>query len=446
MMRVASCVSTVWVLAMVLGCSGGQTGDLSGENDKKGRSTGNTGCEDQLSEVELDDASALGFDARGVLAFAEQSFHSELAWQAVDHVEYSPAASQSALSLTLSSKDKAWFVHSVPARSATGEGGTLAEPLCPPDRLRVLVHAELQSADGALAESFDEALEARSPSVATLTRSLVADQIAGSFAITQVTPPASLGTAQASVQNLEFVALLTPAGMAGSLTGVLSSTNSQVASASPLTFARFPSDLRCVSADGTGKALPIEANSAALGQTGFQAVDVINAWGALPFHWDDGTRSALTLKLSDLADGCVEVPSSSGFQEPGQPAVTVVYPVVLQAASSDGRWQGQYPASLVTWPSAAGNGFSQRIDVNGTFLSGASDGTGFEPVSIPSGTQRLSMRLEALFEGTNASGRLTLDALKDPPCVTNPEPPSGNSSPPCSGTTVTRVLGASWPD
>src|SRR5437773_6663401 len=100
MMRVARFFPLVMV-ALVAGCGGGQTGDLSGKDDPKGGSTASgEGCDDQLSEISLDDASALGFDARGVLAFAERSFQADLAWQAVDHVEYVPSASQSALTLT----------------------------------------------------------------------------------------------------------------------------------------------------------------------------------------------------------------------------------------------------------------------------------------------------------------------------------------------------------
>src|SRR4051812_22431023 len=82
MMRVARFFPTVMVAALVAGCGGGQTGDLSGENDTKGGdvAAGNR-CDEQLDEISLDDASALGFDARQVLALAAQGFQADLAWQ-----------------------------------------------------------------------------------------------------------------------------------------------------------------------------------------------------------------------------------------------------------------------------------------------------------------------------------------------------------------------------
>ena len=235
MMRVARFFPTVMVAALVAGCGGGQTGDLSGENDKDGGNlAAGHGCEEQLSEIALDDASALGFDARRVLALAAPGFQTDLAWQALDNVEYSPSASQSTVALTFRSLDKAWLVHSVPEESS-GEGpGTLVGVICPQDRLRVAVHVDLQSADGALAESFDGALDAGSPVVATLEHAIDMTHVTGSFAITHVTPLTAVGSGSASVENVSFDAVLTPGGMAGGLTGVLSSQNSQVASGSPL--------------------------------------------------------------------------------------------------------------------------------------------------------------------------------------------------------------------
>jgi len=449
MMRAARFVPTVMVLALVAGCGGGQTGDLSGENGKGGKGTNvsSNGCDDQLSPIALDDASALGFDAASVLAFAEQSYQAPLAWQALPQVQYSPSASESVLTLSLSSRNAAWLVHSVPAKSTDEQGsGALLGVICPPDRLRVGVHAELQSTDGALAESFDATLDARSAYVATLRRAIVPEQVAGSFEISQVTAPPSGGAATAAVKDLTLDIVLTPGAMAGALSGQLTTQNSQVASSSSLTFARFPSDTRCASNQGgVAQAVPVSAESAALGQTGTDAMSQVNGSSALPIKWNDGATSALTLALSGLGDGCVQVAPYLGYEAPSQPAATVVYPVTLQATTADGRLQGQYGASLVSWPKLDGTGFSERIELNGTFAADALAATGFSQVAIPTGTQRLNVRLEALFEGAQASGKVTLDALQDPPCVTNPEPPSANSSPGCSGTMVTPVRGATWP-
>lgn len=447
MMRVARLVPTMMVVALVAGCGGGQTGDLSGENGRKGGTTGSSnGCDDQLSEISIDETSALGFSPASVLAFAAQRFETDLAWQTVPSVVYSPSASASSLTLTLASRNKAWFVHSVPAPPANGEGGgLLLEPICPPDRLRIGVQAELQSADGALAESFDASLEARSPFIATLGQAFVANEVAGSFAITSVTPPA--GDGSASVKDLKFDAVLTPGGMAGTFTGHLTTESTQVASSSIVTFARFPSDARCAAnAGSTEVGVPVSAGGAALGQTGAEALSVVNNWDPIALTWADGAHSSLELELSELADGCVQVASSTGFDDPASPAATVVYPVTLEATTGDGRWNGRYPANLVTWPNPSGSGFSERIEVYRTYGADEIASTGFIRAAIPSGTERLSVRLEALFEGASATGQVSFDALKDPPCVTNPEPPSANSAPGCAGIEVTPVLRGAWPE
>ncbi|HEX2669342.1 MAG TPA: hypothetical protein VHM25_00640, partial [Polyangiaceae bacterium] len=214
MMRGARFLPTVMV-ALVAGCGGGQTGDLSGENAKDGGNVAaGQGCDEQLSEISLDDASALGFDARRVLALTAPGFQTDLAWQALDNVEYSPSASQSTVALSFRSLDKAWLVHSIPEESSGEGGGTLVGVICPRDRLRVAVHVDLQSADGALAESFDGALDASSPVVAKLEHAIDLNQVTGSFAITHVTPLAAVGSGSASVENVRFGAVLTPGGMA----------------------------------------------------------------------------------------------------------------------------------------------------------------------------------------------------------------------------------------
>ena len=446
MMRAARFLPTVIVAALVAGCGGGQTGDLSGENDKKGGDVAaGHGCQAQLSEVSLDDASALGFDARRVLALAAQGFQTDIAWQALDNVEYSPSASQSTVALTFRSLDKAWLVHFVPEESS-GEGpGTLVGVICPQDRLRVAVHVDVQSADGALAESFDGALDAGSPVVATLKHAIDPSQVTGSFAITHVTPLAAVGSGSASVENVSFDAVLTPGGMAGALTGLLSSMNSQVASASALTFARFPSDLRCSGAPGSiGTGVPVSADNVALGQTGAQALSQVNAAGALPIEWDDRTHSTLTLQLSELGDGCVQIGNGTGYDQASQIAATAVYPVTLKAKTADGRLQGQYPARLLTWPSTNGQGFSQRLEMTATFAADAPAATGFSQVAIPSGTHRLTVGINGDFDPTFVSGKLFLGGLTDPPCVTNPEPPSANSAAPCAGTSQSLLLSAYW--
>jgi hypothetical protein len=205
--------------------------------------------------------------------------------------------------------------------------------------------------------------------------------------------------------------------------------------------------VRCSGAPGSiGTGVPVSADNIALGQSGAVALSQVNAAGALPLAWDDGTHTALTLELSGLGDGCVQVANGAGYDEPSQSAATAVYPVTLKAKTADGRLQGQYPARLVTLPSPHGSGFTQRLEMNTTFPADASAATGFSQVSIPSGTQRLSVAINGEFDPTFVSGKIAFVGQTDPPCVTNPEPPSGNSAPGCSGTSMALLLSAYWPE
>src|SRR5450432_1170878 len=107
---------TLVLLALLPGCSGGQTGDLSGKNGNNGSATnGGGGCVDQANGVSLNDASGLGFSAASVLAFAAKRFDAPFNWQSTAGVSYSPGAGQSALTLTLTSLGTAELVHSTPA-------------------------------------------------------------------------------------------------------------------------------------------------------------------------------------------------------------------------------------------------------------------------------------------------------------------------------------------
>ena len=443
MVRVLRFVPSLVALALVAGCGGGQTGDTSGENSHPSdTNTGSeSGCDEQLSELTPEETSALGFSAQSVLAFAAKSFQAELAWQAVQDVEYVPSASASSVTLSLSSRDQAWLVHSTP-KPPSSQGGPAIDlaTSCPADRLRIAVRVELGSADGALAETFDGTIDARSAYVATLSQKFVADELVGNFEVTTITAPGAIKTA---LENLRVDALISPGGVAGSLRGQIVTTYKEVSGNAPATFAHFPADSQCF-VEGNGQpGVSVSTDNAALGQTGAEAFAAVNAGPPVSLAWTGGGTSELTLQLSGLGAGCLQVASSYGYEDPDQPAATVSYPVTLKATSADGRLQGQYPATLITWPNADGSAFSQRVSVNETYAPDAE--TGFTDVTVPNGVDRLTVSLQASYEGGSANGKVLLAALTDPPCVTNPQPPMGNSAPGCSGTSVESLLDGYFP-
>lgn len=226
------------VLAFAPGCGGGQTGDQSGKNINGGAAEGSP-CEDHVSDVALDDASALGFSADDVLDFAARRFDSPLTWQSLDGVQYTPGAGQSTLSLTLSPSGSAALVRSAP-RMATGGSGPGLSPLCPSDRLRIAVQAELTTEEGALLESFDSTVEASDAVSASLSQVFALAQLHGNFKVDAVASSVLPGTGAAvQVSELRFVSSLSAAGIAGDLKAQATSAGTNVAGATDLTFAHF---------------------------------------------------------------------------------------------------------------------------------------------------------------------------------------------------------------
>lgn len=435
---------TLVLLALMPACGGGQTGDLSGENGKNGSNTsGGTGCEDHATDIRLDDAAALGFSAASVLTFVEGRFDSPITWQLVNGVTYSPSASQSTLSLTLTSLGKAQLVHSTPPASGQ-EGGATIGYLCPPDRVRVAVHAELSTADGALQESFETSVDAASEHLALFDHALAQGELAGTFSAT----PKAVGgpTAKTSIVGFSMHALVAPGGIAGDFTAQLSSIGPEVSSVSSLTFARFPDDPACPTQNGALPALPVTADNPALGFTGTEALARVASSGALPLRWSTTDSTKLTLEASDLGTGCL---GTNPFQYSPSAPNLVTYPVTLKATTGDGKLQGSYAASLVTWPATDGNGYLAELQLSRQFATKDVAQSGFSNVDVPADAQRLGLAIQALYDGTNASGSVRLDALVDPPCLTDPQSPmtgpdGSMSAPGCSGTMVTALVSGAW--
>ena len=228
------------LLALASGCSGGgQTGDSSGDHEP-GTNGVSSPCEDEVSDIALDDASALGFSANSVLAFTAARFDSPITWQSIDGVQYSPGAGQSTLALTLTSAGSAEFVRST-LRPSSQESGPAAFPLCPSDRLRLPVHVELSTADGALLESFDGTVEADHAQIAQFSHTFELSALHGHFKVDAIDPSVLPGTGS-SVQltRLSLDASLSSAGVAGSFKAQATSTGTHVSGAVNLNFAHFP--------------------------------------------------------------------------------------------------------------------------------------------------------------------------------------------------------------
>jgi hypothetical protein len=150
------------------GCSGTDTGNPIDEPDgtdepNGGEGTAGGGCDEQVTDVELDAGTSLGFSANQVLAFAGGEHTVSLAWLD-SNVEYGPESGRSEITLTLEPL-AAHLVDRSPSSFSDGreEGPAigLATPLdgCR-DSLRIDVRIGVTTQGGALAETVDTVIEA----------------------------------------------------------------------------------------------------------------------------------------------------------------------------------------------------------------------------------------------------------------------------------------------
>jgi len=152
-------------------------------------------------------------------------------------------------------------------------------------------------------------------------------------------------------------------------------------------------------------------DAAQLGQVGALELPQAreNARSPFPLSWSTGETTELTLELADLQVGCLQEDRFAGISSSPQ----VSYPVTLKASTTDGALAGTYPVSLVVQRAPGGSGHQSVLQFTRQFADAS--GTGFHDVSIPSGTQRLSVVIDSQFTSANEGGHIVLNGLIDPP-------------------------------
>src|SRR5215217_5478510 len=81
--RLSSFGFSALALVLAAGCSGGQTGDLSGKGDRTDQKVGHEasgGCDEQRVEVDFDEQTEAG-SAEELLSYAERTFDAPLTWK-----------------------------------------------------------------------------------------------------------------------------------------------------------------------------------------------------------------------------------------------------------------------------------------------------------------------------------------------------------------------------
>ncbi|MET0791532.1 MAG: hypothetical protein ABW061_08435 [Polyangiaceae bacterium] len=172
--------------AFASGCAdtGGQTGEEQ------------TSCWSKVTPLELAAKSPLGFSAQDSLNLAAGEHTATLHWIPATRYPYGPESGDSQLSVTITSLGSARF-------ATQDDGQAVTELLCLPSVLTD-VTVEIDSAGGALHESFRGTLAASNADSATLSATLLGDHLAGSFAFD---PAALTGKSLAQMTlNLSFAA------------------------------------------------------------------------------------------------------------------------------------------------------------------------------------------------------------------------------------------------
>jgi hypothetical protein len=427
-------------LGFAAGCgnSGGQTGDLSGQNGGGGPAVGEYGgCEEHQEPLKDFDEQTEAGTAEALLAYAEKTFDAPISWKtAVEPQAWSvgPETGEGKLHLTVTRGDKAYRLTYSERKSNNGlETGGISS--CPPPSLGVDAHVDITTDGGALAESFDVLLRTHEDGVATLSVPLDLNELGGSLKATSANANAKL--VQASIE-----AVLTAAGSTGSLAAMEQTTSGAVAGASRALIAVWPDSAACAAAkDGVG--LEVSLDDEMLGTNGTETLASVVLPTPAEITWMDDSKTKLSVTIESAGKGCFSVKDEGPIAVDSGPGVS--YPVLITLKSDDGRVDGQYEGHAVV----SGSGSDRRVQVSADVEVDAAHfaDSGFSGVSVPPGSERVRVSVKVNRHGTTASGSVDLFASASSPCTAEPPmstPGGGSSAPGCAGESMTRLENASW--
>ncbi|HVY29942.1 MAG TPA: hypothetical protein VHB79_25470 [Polyangiaceae bacterium] len=428
-------------LGFIVGCEGGQTGDLSGQNGGGSPSVGETfgGCDEHQEELKGFDTETEAGTAEALLAYAEKSFDAPIAWQTASEGQswsVGPEKGEGQLHVTVTRGTKAYRLTYTEPKSTNGlETGGIS--FCPAPSVGVAAHVDVTTDGGALAESFDTMLRSNLAGVATLSVPLDFSKLGGSLTSSSSNPHAKL------VQP-RLEAMLTASGTSGSIAAMEQTEDGEVAGASRALIAVWPGSAACADAqDGVG--LEVAVDDEVLGTTGTETLAAVALDAPADITWMDDSKTKLSVVIESTGNGCfslndnVSIPSDRG---PG-----ASYPVRVTMKSDDGRVDGEYAGHAVV----RGVGDQRRIEVQAEVevdMAHSAD-SGFRNVSAPAGSESLIVSFKTYKSQASASGSVDLFATASPPCAAEAPPPmstpgQGASAPGCEGSSETRLENASW--
>ncbi len=440
--QLTCCGFVALALGLVAGCEGGQTGDLSGDNDGPGSETVGGGCDEHKQKLaSFDEVTELG-SANQLLAFAERTFDAPLTWKAPGTGQawsVGPETGQGQLHIQVTRGQSAYLLTYSPHERSGAGAGIEVGVICPPTRLGVEAHVAVTTDGGALDESFDTLLRSSTPGVAQLSVPFDPAKANGELSV-------SLSNPQTKLVQVSLGATLTAEGTTGSIAGIEQTTSgtgpSAAVSARSAVLAVWPDSAACRDFSQDGGGLGLAPEDEALGFTAEETLGGLVPVSSQAVTWQDGAQTTLSIAIEPSGDGCFRVRDELPLELGGGPSVS--YPVLISLESEDGRLHGAYSGKVV----ASGSGATRSV-VAEAFLELAVDEaeqSGFAPVDVPAGADRVLLRVEVTLESGAVAGTVRLVALTDPDCPPA-APSSGDSaqgSPGCPGQTQTPIESASW--
>jgi hypothetical protein len=415
-------------------CVGTSTGNPAAPPDEVGvPSEGGGSCDSTKTPLaSLDAESPLGFSAADILELAQDHGEVTLEWlQRGSVLTYGPESGTGTLTIDLDARDTApRYVDRSPKSSSSNGGPEPAigfgelETSCP-DTVELDVTLHVKSGGGALDETFDATLSAKTQNIARIYVQRKAAELAGSFDVQLSNDPTAV------FESVQFDMTFSALGPSGTLEVGLtqkssgSSNSSATSSATnPGPVARWPANVGCES--GTFSARVDQR----IGQ--FSAQDGLDRFNAASLRLTAAGSAATTLHASFAARG-----SSCAILESGrEPAPTVQVSGDLTLRTDDGRIDGKWPVQLGATAASDGSLGQVKVgfDLYGSMIASLVEAPAFESTygvhgfDLTSYDQAGLVLTVMISAANNVSGELVVNGVKRPDCQVQAAMPVPDSS------------------
>jgi hypothetical protein len=330
-------------LAGCLGTSTGNPTEDPGEEHGGGTGVGSYCKEASSRPVPVDEQTSLGFSAQQVLEFVEGEQQETLTWHAQPLASYGPESGEQQATLTVTRRDTP--IRLVQYRADTG-GAEIAIGSDCSDALAIDVHVALRTAGGALDESFDATLVARSSRKVSIYQRLDHKNLGGSFAITQFHQP------RFRVAQMHLAVTWTPFGTTGALNVVFEqpSEDGTAVGSGPGT---GPLASWGPASCGPWSGDPVPLDQPVAGFSGNDVLALLASVDALNVAWSGAPASSASVAFALSGGVCAQL-EPAPFS-PGNPDVgSLILAGVLSVRSQDGRIDAAWPVQVNALPNEGG--------------------------------------------------------------------------------------------